>query len=91
MQRLPGVDAIIAVGSGKGGLTFFPNVSRRLRWFAEGEFGWKDARKEPPTDTLLVLLKDTKLSVVHLRSMGEMGIFHHFGLRFLVLEHEAHR
>jgi hypothetical protein len=32
-------------------------------WFAER---WKDARKEPPTDMMLVLLKDSKLNVVHL-------------------------
>jgi hypothetical protein len=35
-------------------------------WFAEQEFGWKDVRKEPPTDMMLVLLKDAKLNVVRL-------------------------
>lgn len=35
-------------------------------WFAEEEFGWKDVRKEPPTDMMLVLLKDIKLNVVRL-------------------------
>jgi len=35
-------------------------------WFAEQEYGWKDARKERSTDMMLVLLKDTKLNVVRL-------------------------
>jgi hypothetical protein len=35
-------------------------------WFAETEFGWKDARKQPPSDMMLVLLKDTKLNFVRL-------------------------
>jgi hypothetical protein len=36
------------------------NIKKHVRCFAKQEFGWKDVRKEPPTDSMLVLLKDTQ-------------------------------
>ncbi len=47
-------------------LTSDERIAAFAAWFAEEEFGWKDARKRPPTDMMLVLLKDPKLNVVRL-------------------------
>jgi hypothetical protein len=43
--------------------------------FVEQERRWNDVRKEPSTDTMLVLLKDSKTNVVSLgyRTTGEGG------------------
>jgi hypothetical protein len=45
-------------------------------WFAEQKFGWKDTRKEPPTDMMLVLLKDAKLNVCRLGYRTNGGLVH---------------
>jgi hypothetical protein len=58
--------AVEAVKKYKGTLTSDERIAAFAVWFAEQEFGWKDARKEPPTDMMLVMLKDTKLNVVRL-------------------------
>jgi hypothetical protein len=58
--------AIEAVGKYRETLTSDERIAAFAVWFAEQEFGWKDARKEPPTDMMLVLLKDSKLNVVRL-------------------------
>ena len=58
--------AVEAVKKYKSTLTSDERIAAFAVWFAEQEFGWKDARKEPPTDMMLVLLKDTKLNVVRL-------------------------
>lgn len=58
--------AVEAVTKYKGTLTSDERIAAFAVWFAEQEFGWKDARKEPPTDSMLVLLKDSKLNVVRL-------------------------
>ena len=47
-------------------LTSDERIAAFAVWFAEQEFSWKDVRKEPPTDQMLVLLKDAKLNVVRL-------------------------
>jgi hypothetical protein len=47
-------------------LTSDERIAAFAAWFAEEEFGWKDVRKHPPTDMMLVLLKDSKLNVVRL-------------------------
>jgi hypothetical protein len=47
-------------------LTSDERIAAFAAWFAEEEFGWKDARKHPPTDMMLVLLKDSKLNVVRM-------------------------
>ncbi|MGH9546202.1 MAG: hypothetical protein ACRD23_13420 [Terriglobales bacterium] len=56
--------ALEAVTTYRATLTSDERIGAFAVWFAEQEFGWKDTRKEPPTDTMLVLLKDTKLNVV---------------------------
>jgi hypothetical protein len=58
--------AIEAVTKYRDTLTSPERIAAFAVWFAEQEFGWKDVRKEPPTDQMLVLLKDTKLNVVRL-------------------------
>ena len=58
--------AIEAVAKYRETLTSPERVAAFAVWFAEQEFGWKDARKEPPTDMMLCLLKDAKLNVVRL-------------------------
>jgi hypothetical protein len=55
-----------AVAKYRETLTSEERIAAFAVWFAEQEFGWKDTRKEPPTDMMLVLLKDTKLNVVRL-------------------------
>ena len=55
--------AVEAVRKYKGTLTSDERIAAFAVWFAEQELGWKDARKEPPTDMMLCLLKDTKLNV----------------------------
>jgi hypothetical protein len=47
-------------------LTSDERIAAFAAWFAEEEFGWKDARKHPPTDMMLELLKDSKLNVVRM-------------------------
>ena len=51
--------AIEAVSKYRETLTSPERIAAFAVWFAEQEFGWKDVRKEPPTDMMLVLLKDT--------------------------------
>ena len=58
--------AIECVTKYRDTLTSPERIAAFAVWFAEQEFGWKDVRKEPPTDMMLVLLKDTKLNVVRL-------------------------
>ena len=58
--------AIEAVAKYRETLTSPERIAAFAVWFAEQEFGWKDVRKEPPTDMMLVLLKDSKLNVVRL-------------------------
>ena len=58
--------AIDAVTEFRDTLTSPERIAAFAVWFAEQEFGWKDVRKEPPTDQMLVLLKDAKLNVVRL-------------------------
>ena len=58
--------AIDAVAKYRETLTSPERIAAFAVWFSEQEFGWKDIRKEPPTDMMLVLLKDTKLNVVRL-------------------------
>ena len=58
--------AVEAVTKYKGTLTSDERIVAFAVRFAEQEFGWKDARKTPPIDTMLVLLKDSKLNVVRL-------------------------
>jgi hypothetical protein len=58
--------AIDAVSKYRETLTSPERIAAFAVWFAEQEFGWKDTRKEPQTDMMLVLLKDTKLNVVRL-------------------------
>jgi hypothetical protein len=58
--------AIDAVSKYRETLTSPERIAAFAVWFAEQEFGWKDTRKEPPTDMALVLLKDSKLNVVRL-------------------------
>jgi hypothetical protein len=58
--------AIDAVSKYRDTLTSPERIAAFAVWFAEQEFGWKDVRKEPPTDMMLVLLKDTKLNVCRL-------------------------
>jgi hypothetical protein len=58
--------AIDAVSKYRDTLTSPERIAAFAVWLAEQEFGWKDVRKEPPTDMMLVLLKDTKLNVVRL-------------------------
>jgi hypothetical protein len=58
--------AIDSVAKYRETLTSPERIAAFAVWIAELEFGWKDARKEPPTDMMLVLLKDTKLNVVRL-------------------------
>jgi hypothetical protein len=55
-----------AVAKYRETLTSPERIAAFAVWFAEQEFGWRDCRKEPPTDMTLVLLKDTKLNVVRL-------------------------
>jgi hypothetical protein len=58
--------AIEAVAKYRDTLTSPERIAAFAVWFAEQEFGWMDARKSPPTDMMLCLLKDTKLNVVRL-------------------------
>jgi hypothetical protein len=58
--------AVEAVAKYRDTLTSPERIAAFAVWFAEQEFGWKDVRKEPPTDMMLVLLKDSKLNVVRL-------------------------
>jgi hypothetical protein len=58
--------AVEAVAKYRDTLTSPERIAAFAVWFAEQEFGWKDVRKEPPTDMMLVLLKDTKLNVCRL-------------------------
>ena len=58
--------AVEAVTKYRETLTSPERIAAFAVWFAEQEFGWRDARKEPPTDLMLVLLKDSKLNVVRL-------------------------
>ncbi len=58
--------ALEAVAKYKGRLTSDERIAAFAAWFAEQEVGWNDTRKEPPTDMMLVLLKDTKLNVVRM-------------------------
>jgi hypothetical protein len=58
--------AVEAVTKYRDALTSPERIAAFAVWFAEQEFGWKDTRKEPPTDMMLVLLKDAKLNVVRL-------------------------
>ena len=58
--------AVEAVTKYRDTLTSPERIAAFAVWFAEQVFGWKDARKDPPTDQMLVLLKDTKLNVVRL-------------------------
>jgi hypothetical protein len=58
--------AIDAVSKYRDTLTSPERIAAFAVWFAEQEFGWKDTRKEPPTDMMLCLLKDTKLNVCRL-------------------------
>jgi hypothetical protein len=58
--------AVEALAKYRETLTSDERIAAFAVWFAEQEFGWKDARKEPPTDMMLVLLKDAKLNVCRL-------------------------
>lgn len=58
--------AVEAVAKYRDTLTSPERIAAFAVWFSENEFGWKDTRKEPPTDMMLVPLKDTKLNVVRL-------------------------
>lgn len=58
--------AMEAVAKYRETLTSDERIAAFAVWFAEQEYGWKDVRKEPPTDMMLVLLKDAKLNVVRL-------------------------
>jgi hypothetical protein len=54
-------------------LTSDERIAAFAAWFAEEQFGWKDVRKHPPTDIMLVLLKDPKLNVVRLGYLRSGG------------------
>jgi hypothetical protein len=58
--------AVEAVTKYRETLTSPERIAAFAVWFAEREFGWKDTKKEPPIDMMLVLLKDAKLNVVRL-------------------------
>ena len=45
--------AIEAVAKYRETLTSSERIAAFAVWFAEQEFGWKDARKEPPIDMML--------------------------------------
>ena len=56
--------AVEAVTKYKGTLTSDERIAALAARFAAQEFGWTDARTTPPIDTMLVLLKDSTLTVV---------------------------
>ena len=58
--------AVEAVTKYKGTLTSDERIAAFAVWFAAQEFGWKDTHRDPPTDRMLGLLKDTNLNVVRL-------------------------
>jgi hypothetical protein len=58
--------ALAAVKKYAGALSSEERIADFAAWFTEEECGWKDFRKDPPTDMALVMLKDAKLNVVRL-------------------------
>jgi hypothetical protein len=58
--------ALKALAKYRGEVTSEERIASFAAWFVEQESAWKDVKKEAPTDTMLVLLKDSKTNVVRL-------------------------
>jgi hypothetical protein len=70
MKRMPNQErkerALEALKKYRGRVTSEERIASFAAWFVEQECAWKDVFKEPPTDTMLVLLKDSKTNIVRL-------------------------
>jgi hypothetical protein len=51
--------ALKALKKYRGRVTSEERIASFAAWFVEQECAWKDVFKEPPTDAVLVLLKDS--------------------------------
>jgi hypothetical protein len=58
--------AVNALTKYRGRITSEERIASFAARFVEQECAWKDVKKEPPTDTMLVLLKDSKTNIVRL-------------------------
>jgi hypothetical protein len=58
--------ALEALKKYRGRVTSEERIASFAAWFVEQECAWNDVKRQPPTDTMLVLLKDSKANIVRL-------------------------